>query len=109
MCAKIDRSYLDPILATIMSYATSQFLIYTCFNTKSSVSDSIIGGSLLVDHADTEQEATEKVAMYKARGDEFAAKFPSPDKSRYIFIKNKSEWWTKGGGGDISPPFEPLQ
>jgi hypothetical protein len=78
-----------------MSYATSQFLIYSCFEAKSSVSESIIGGSLLIDHADTEQEAAEKVALYKARGDDFAEKFPSSDKRRYIFIKNQKEWWTR--------------
>ena len=78
-----------------MSYATSKYLIYTCFETKSSVSESIIGGSLLLDHADTEQEAVEKVAMYTVRGDDFAEKFPSSDKRRYIFIKNQSEWWTR--------------
>lgn len=78
-----------------MSYATSEYLIYTSFETKSSVSESIIGGSLLLDYAHTEQEAAEKVALYKARGDEFNAKFPSPDRRRYIFIKNQREWWTR--------------
>jgi hypothetical protein len=83
------------LLATDMSYATSEYLVYTCFETKGSVSESIVGGCLLLDRADTEQEAAEKVALYKARGDEFNAKFPSPDARRYIFIKNQREWWTR--------------
>ena len=78
-----------------LSYATSHYLIYICHTSKSSVSESIIGGSLLIDHAQTKEEAVAKVAMYKARGDEFAAKFPSSDTRRYVYIDNKREWWER--------------
>lgn len=64
-----------------MSYATSNYLIYSCFETKSE-SGSIIAGSLLLDHALTEEEVDEKIAIYKERGS-----------LRLVFIKNRQEWW----------------
>ena len=66
------------------------FLIYCCFESKMSphLSDSTVGGSLLLDKAVTETEAVEKVAMYQKR----AHSNPSETR-RYIYIKNQSHWW----------------
>lgn len=75
-----------------MAYATSKYLVYCCFETKSSQSNSIIAGSLLLDCAMTEEEAAEKVAMYKERSEDYQT-CTTRDSSRYIYIENKAEWW----------------
>jgi hypothetical protein len=80
-----------------MSYATSKYLIYTCFESKRTEHESTIAGNLLLDHADTLEEAEEKVQMYKQRGNEYDAKIDSREyyssKTRYIHIENRPEWW----------------
>jgi hypothetical protein len=79
-----------------MSYATSKYLIYTCFESKRTQHESTIAGNLLLDHAATLEEAEEKVQMYKQRGDEYDTKIDSRDysyKTRYIHIPNRPEWW----------------
>ena len=47
------------------------YLIYTCFETTNK-----IGGSLLLDTAQTEEEAQQKLEMYKERSDAFYEQFP---------------------------------
>ena len=47
------------------------YLIYTCFETTNK-----IGGSLLLDTAQTEEEAQQKMAMYMKRTDAFYEEFP---------------------------------
>lgn len=77
-------------------FAASKFLIYNCFETKSSPTASSIGGSLLLDCAMSEEEATQKIAVYKERQEEFDTKFPSSEYSRisrHTFIVNREEWW----------------
>jgi len=60
------------------------YLIYSCFETKNR-----IAGSLLVDTAQTEEEAKEKMEMYKARADAFYRDFPILDTGsrRHTYIK----------------------
>ena len=80
-----------------MDYATSNFLIYSCWETKRP-GQSTIAGSNLLDCAMTEEEAAEKVKMYEARSEEFNQKFPLLNKnqsSRFAVIKNNSEWWNR--------------
>lgn len=84
-----------------MSYSTSKYLIYSCFESKRSESESTIAGSLLLDCADTIIEAAEKVAMYKARGEDYDREYDKylnyyHKSTRYIYIDNKAEWWQKG-------------
>ena len=76
-----------------MTYATSKYLIYCCFETRASVSrsESKIGGSVLLDYAFTEEEATEKVEMYRVRAE--VSTYKNNDTSRYCYITNRSEWW----------------
>jgi hypothetical protein len=59
------------------------YLIYTCFETNH------IGGSLLLDTAITEEEAQEKMEMYKERSAAFYKKYPNLDteKRRHTYIK----------------------
>ena len=61
------------------------------------MSESTIGGSLLLDCAETEEEANEKIAMYKARSDDFDQTVVPSSTSRYIYILNRSEWWSRAG------------
>jgi hypothetical protein len=77
-----------------MDYPNAKFLIYNKWE------DDIpykIAGSLLLDGAFTEEEAREKIELYKSRHDEFNSKFPritSDTRTRFIYITNKPEWWT---------------
>jgi hypothetical protein len=81
-----------------MSYSTSKYLIYGCFESKASVSESKICGSILLDYAETEDEANEKIAMYKARSYNFDRTVTSSSTSRYTYILNRSEWWSRVRG-----------
>jgi len=75
-----------------MDYPNAKFLIYNCWTTFKPYN---VAGSLLLDGAFTEQEAKEKVILYKNRYDDYDSKFPIPDKvTRFIYISNKPEWWT---------------
>jgi hypothetical protein len=77
-------------------FAASKFLIYNCFETKSSPTASSIGGSALLDCAMTEEEAIQKIAVYKERQEDFDKKFPTSNyssSSRHTFIVNREEWW----------------
>ena len=47
------------------------YLIYTCFETTNK-----IAGSVLLDTAQTEEEAQSKMEMYKARSDAFYEEYP---------------------------------
>jgi hypothetical protein len=74
-------------------YATAKYLIHNSFMTAQR-----IGGSILLDSAMTEEEALEKIAMYKARAASFRQSFPvfdEGDVSRYTYIVNRAEWWSK--------------
>ena len=74
-------------------FKTSKYLIYVSWETQRPG----VGGSLLLDSALTEAEAEEKRQMYQER----AAAAPSylrdspATKSRYIYIDNRSEWWSR--------------
>jgi hypothetical protein len=59
------------------------YLIYSCFETSNR-----IGGSLLLATAQTEEEAQEKLAIYKDRSDAFFKEFPCTEKStrRLVYI-----------------------
>ena len=74
-----------------MSYAESKFLIYTCWD---SIRDgeSTVSGSLLLDHAMTQEEADQKVGMYKEHASTMSYG-PKNLVSRYVVIKNYPYWW----------------
>lgn len=76
---------------TNQQFAASSFLIYSDFTTSNK-----IGGSLLIDCAATEEEASNKKAMYEKRSEEFYKDFPSlkgETQRRIIYIENKAHWW----------------
>jgi len=82
-------------MAYKMSYGTSRYLIYSCWETRSLEGGSTIGGSLLLDYAMTKEEAETKRQMYQERGDDFEKVMPRPQTSRrYVSIDNRPEWWT---------------
>ena len=95
-----------------MDYPNSKFLIYNCW--QKDIPDKI-AGSLLLDCANTEDEAKEKLEVYKARHDDFETKFPfsssTNTRTRFIYIVNKPERWTNykpSGTGRTSPFGIPL-
>ena len=77
-------------------YAKANFLIYNCWETIGS-HGGIIAGSLILDHAMTEEEAVEKIAVLKARHEEFNRTYHSLNKpgntTRFVSILNRPEWW----------------
>lgn len=77
-------------------YAKAKFLIYNRWETIGS-HGGIIAGSLLLDHAMTEEEAAEKIDVFKARHDAFDVKFPllkkPGDTRRFCRIVNDPHWW----------------
>jgi hypothetical protein len=75
-------------------YAASKYLIYTNWETRRTGS-STIAGSLLLDCASTKEEAEAKRTMYEAMGRESPWKSPETT-SRYIYINNRAEWWSRG-------------
>ena len=77
-----------------MSYAESKFLIYTCWDSIRE-SGGTTSGSLLLDHAITQEEAEQKIDMYKERASTMNYK-PKNLVSRYIAIKNHRYWWPQG-------------
>jgi hypothetical protein len=74
-------------------YAASKYLIYTNWETHR-VGQSTIAGSLLLDCANTKEEAETKRALYEARGRESPWKSPETT-SQYIYIDNRAEWWSR--------------
>lgn len=76
------------------NYASSNYLIYSCFETQSTDSSSKIGGSLLLDGANTVEEAEAKIAIYRAQKEDCDKRYiSSQSSSRYVYIANKPEWW----------------
>jgi len=77
-------------------FKTSKYLIYVTWETRRP-GEGAVCGSLLLDAALTEAEAEEKRQMYEER----AAAAPSyrrdspATKSRYIYVDNRSEWWSR--------------
>ena len=77
-----------------MDYPNAKFLIYNCWNKEKPYN---ITGSLLLDGAFTEDEAKDKVQLYKSRHDNYNAKYPTlrdETITRFIYITNMSQWWT---------------
>lgn len=79
-----------------VQYAKARFLIYNCWETIGS-HGGIIAGSLLLDHAMTEEEAAEKIEMFKGRHAELDKTFPRlkkpGDTTRFCSIINDPHWW----------------
>ena len=77
-----------------MDYPNAKFLIYNCWETDKPYK---IAGSLLLDGAFTEEEAKEKINLYKGRHDDYNATFPmlrDETRTRFTYITNQPEWWT---------------
>jgi hypothetical protein len=72
-------------------YAESKFLIY-CSWDANSILGSVISGSILLDHAMTEEEAGQKVELYRERNITSSYKAENMV-SRYTYITNRPEWW----------------
>lgn len=88
-------SFASPKLyKTNSEYAKSLFLIYSCW-TRNLDNGSSISGSLLLDGATSEEEATTLIELYKGRREEYDRKYPScnPCENRYVAIPNRVEWW----------------
>ena len=77
-----------------MSYASSNFLVYAIWEQKRE-GHATLCGSLLLGCAETEEEALEKVQVYKQRADTYDTGFSSTTEKQYIYIPNKVEWWIK--------------
>jgi len=73
------------------AYANAKFLIYSKFESVPQLSLSTIAGSLLIDSADSEDEAKEKIRVYEQR---LASCAVSRGHSSYVYIANNPEWWT---------------
>jgi len=60
---------------------------------------STVSGSLIMSSANTPEEAHEKINILKIRKQDFNTKYPGlkkeGDTSDFIFIENKSEWWSR--------------
>lgn len=71
---------------------TAKFLIYTKFESQmpAHLSQSTIAGSLLIDSANSEEEAKEKIREYEERS---AACSVSRGHSSYVFVANDPTWW----------------
>ena len=77
-----------------MDYPNAKFLIYNRWEKDTPYK---LAGSLLLDCAFTEEEAKDKVELYKGRHIEFNAKFPilrDETRTRFIYITNQPEWWS---------------
>jgi len=77
-----------------MDFANAKFLIYNKWSTKSEYN---LAGSLLIDCALTEEEAIEKVQMYKRKHDEFHSSHPllyNNTETSIVYIVNQENWWT---------------
>jgi hypothetical protein len=78
-----------------MDYPNAKFLIYNSWNKDIPYK---LGGSILLDGAFTEEEAKEKVEMYKGRHNDFYLQFPilkDDTQTRFIYIRNNPEWWRR--------------
>jgi len=75
-----------------MSFSTAKYLIYNCFMTQTEYGK--VGGSLLVDSANSVEEAIRLIDMYKVRAEEGIQLFNS-DTTRYTYIENRPEWWSR--------------
>ena len=55
-----------------------------------------IGGSLLLDSANSVEEATMKITMYKERSDLYKKECYSDEatSNRYTYVENRAEWWS---------------
>jgi hypothetical protein len=73
------------------AYANAKFLIYSKFESQMPphLSLSTIAGSLLIDSADSDEEAKEKIRVYQERSASCAVSPPS-----YVYITHNPEWWT---------------
>ena len=82
----------------MVDYANVKFLIYNCWEIDTPYK---LAGDLLLDGAYTEEEAKEKIKIYKDRKDKLDATFPrvqNGSRTRFIYIVNKPYWWTKATG-----------
>ena len=101
---------------TVSQFAKSKYLIYNCFTSGRAQSTETVlcqppecsnfranaliphsgrvGGSVLLDCANTLEEAESMITMYKERRDNYRQTLQSrDDSSRIIYITNKTEWW----------------
>ena len=74
----------------MITMKVAKFLIYSKFESKASLSESTIAGSLLIDSAESEDEAKEKIRVYEERS---ASCSVSRGHSSYVYISNRPEWW----------------
>jgi hypothetical protein len=74
-----------------MDYPNAKFLIYNCWEKDTPYK---VSGSILLDCVITEDEAKEKIEIYKSHHDDFEAKFSSSTRTRFIYIVNQPELWS---------------
>ena len=79
---------------------TDKYLIYSNFTSKlpTNVGGSTVGGSLLICSANTIEEAEKKIDILTARKCDFDNKIPPSNnhrESRFVYIENDPDWWTK--------------
>ena len=71
-------------------FATSPYLIYSMFEGRNPGIQSTVCGSVLLDYAQTSEEAAEKCAVYRARN--MIPKYTGCTYT-YVYIANRDEWW----------------
>jgi hypothetical protein len=78
-------------------FATSKYLIYTCWTTTLPTGGSMAGSLIHEMFAQTEEEAQAHVATLQERAESY--EYKSPDTTnRYIYILNNPDWWPKNPG-----------
>jgi hypothetical protein len=78
-------------------FATSKYLIYTCWTTTLPTGGSIAGSLIHEMFAQTEEEAQAHVATLQERAESYEYKNPDTT-NRYIYILNNPDWWPKNPG-----------
>jgi hypothetical protein len=83
------------------AYASSKYLIYTCWETTSEQGGKIAGSLIHPLVAQTEAEAEAHIATLAEQGAAFDRDFPlsaTRETRRYVYILNRPEWWPGSPG-----------
>lgn len=84
-------------VGTMTAYASSKYLIYTCWESVGSHGGKIAGSLIHPLVAQTEAEAETHIAALKELAAAFDRDFPlsasQETTTRYVYILNRKEWW----------------
>lgn len=94
---KIDTCHGFVRIGTMTAYASSKYLIYTCWETTTEQGGKIAGSLIHPLVAQTEAEAEAHIAVLAQKGSAFDRDFPlsaTRETRRYVYILNRPEWWS---------------